>query len=215
MILYSGINYRLDGRAKGRGAFGVFFGRGVAEFDGPGWTRGRRRVGWAMMTTSRILEAVSFGARVHDGHRRSDGKTPYHAHPVRVAWIVAGWGCEDEDALITALLHDVIEDSTTDYDDLAERFGTTVAEQVAWLSRDYRLPAERQGEVYYAGLATAPWRVRLVKLADGFDNLTDAGAEKLATAKRTLGLLGAGDEPPLVRARAALGALIAQVERGR
>jgi len=165
-----------------------------------------------MKTTSQVLAAVSFGARAHAGHQRPDGETPYHAHPMRVALLVAGWGCEDEGVLITALLHDVIEDSTTDYDDIAERFGVTVADNVALLTRDYRLPHTRQDEVYYETLDRADWRVRLVKLADGFDNVTDVGGEKIEKAKKTLARLGKGDETPLANARAALGELIERVE---
>ncbi|MDF3056389.1 MAG: rsh [Rariglobus sp.] len=161
-----------------------------------------------MKTTFRMLEAVSFGARAHAGNTRSDGETPYHAHPMRVALLVAGWGCDDETTLIAALLHDVIENSTTDYDDIAEEFGNGVADCVVQLTRDYRLPHELQEAVYYEALAKADWRVRLVKLADGYDNVMDVGVEKVPKAKKTLELLGKGDEPPLVRAHEALTELI-------
>lgn len=164
-----------------------------------------------MKTTQRMLEAVSFAARAHAGNMRADGKTPYHAHPMRVALIVAGWGCDDEDTLIAALLHDVIENSDIDYDDIAEKFGAVVADKVALLSRDYRLPHERQEQVYYEALAEADWTVRLVKLGDGYDNVSDVGAEKAPKAKKTLELLGHGDEPPMVRARAALAELVERV----
>ena len=62
---------------------------------------------------------------------------------MRVMILVAGWGCDDEDTLITALLNDVIENSTIDDDDVAERFVPTVADRVVLLTRDYRLPHER------------------------------------------------------------------------
>jgi (p)ppGpp synthase/HD superfamily hydrolase len=164
-----------------------------------------------MKITARLLEAVSFGARAHGGRTRPDGETPYHAHPMRVALRVAGWDCDDEDTLIAALLHDVIENSTIEYDDIASRFGDAVATAVVLLTRDYRLPHERQETVYYEALAKADWRVRLVKLADGYDNVLDVGAEKAPKARKTLELLGKGDEPPLVQARADLRELIERV----
>ncbi len=166
-----------------------------------------------MNITPKILDAVSFGARAHGGNMRADNRTPYHAHPMRVALIVASWGCDDEDTLAAALLHDVIENSNIDYDDIAEKFGASVADKVVLLSRDYRLPHAQQTEEYYAALVNADWRVRLIKLADGFDNVSDAGAEKIKSAKKTLELLGHGDEPPIARAREELGALIARAGR--
>ncbi len=118
--------------------------------------------------------AVSFSARAHRHQVRRDGHTPYFAHPVRVMMtVVHVFGCTDEVTLCAALLHDTIEDTTTDYDDLAERFGPAVADLVAVLTKNMARPeAERERE-YDARLAKADWRARLVKLADVYDNLCD------------------------------------------
>ena len=68
--------------------------------------------------------AASFAARAHRGQLRKDGATPYAAHPTRVAMTVAFlFGFDDEEILVAALLHDVIEDTTVDYDDLLGHFG--------------------------------------------------------------------------------------------
>ena len=76
-------------------------------------------------------QAVSFAARAHDGQLRKDGRTPYIAHPIRVALTVRHlFGVDDETALAGALLHDTIEDTTTDYDDLMAAFGQQVASAV-------------------------------------------------------------------------------------
>src|SRR5207237_4712990 len=85
--------------------------------------------------------AVSFAARRHAGQLRKDGKTPYLAHPVRVALTVRHvFEVSDEAALLAALLHDLIEDTTTDYDELLEEFGKDLADIVAALSKEPRLP---------------------------------------------------------------------------
>src|SRR5689334_23515001 len=85
--------------------------------------------------------AVSYAARQHAGQLRKDGQTPYFAHPVRVALVVRHvFDVADETALTAALLHDLIEDTKTDYDDLFEEFGRDVADAVAALSKDSRLP---------------------------------------------------------------------------
>jgi (p)ppGpp synthase/HD superfamily hydrolase len=56
-------------------------------------------------------------------------------HPIAVAELVAAAGFED-DVVVTALLHDIVEDSTATPDEIASRFGSDVAEWVAILSED-------------------------------------------------------------------------------
>src|SRR5215213_2229705 len=122
-----------------------------------------------------LLEAASFAARAHRNQVRKDGQTPYAAHPFRVCLIVRHvFGIDDPEFLTAALLHDTIEDTTTDYDDLEERFGARVAGWVANLSKDSRLPDEEREAAYMATLAAAEPAVKVVKLADIFDNLTDS-----------------------------------------
>jgi (p)ppGpp synthase/HD superfamily hydrolase len=161
-------------------------------------------------------KAASWAARVHQHQVRKDGQTPYIAHPLRVALTVRHvFECADAMAVTIALLHDVIEDTTTDFDDLCREFGTDVAEAVACLTKDKRLPEEQRESAYYAQLARSSWQVRLVKLADAFDNLCDAlqiDRKKKAIAKARLALAAAGSEPQLEKARRELEALIAAVD---
>jgi len=130
------------------------------------------------MTTPLWQEAASFAARAHAGHMRKDGRTPYVAHPFRVALTVRDvFGCDDDVCLAAALLHDVIEDTGADYEDIEERFGADVADVVAALSKDMRLPEPRRERAYDEGLDRADWRAKLIKLADTFDNLSDPAKE--------------------------------------
>ncbi|HMN42508.1 MAG TPA: HD domain-containing protein [Phycisphaerales bacterium] len=130
--------------------------------------------------------AAAFAARAHRHQVRNDGRTPYIAHPMRVAITVRHvFGCEDEGAMCAALLHDTIEDTTTDYDDVAGGFGEEVAGIVGALTKNMAMPlAEREAD-YDARLARADWRARLVKLADVFDNWCDC-AELSAEARAKL-----------------------------
>jgi guanosine-3',5'-bis(diphosphate) 3'-pyrophosphohydrolase len=122
-----------------------------------------------------LLEAASFAARAHRHQLRKDGQTPYAAHPFRVCLIVRHvFGIDDPDFLTAALLHDTIEDTTTDFDDLAAAFGPRVAGWVAALSKDGRLPEPDREMAYMATLAVADPAVKVAKLADIFDNLTDS-----------------------------------------
>lgn len=121
-------------------------------------------------------QASSFAARAHRNQLRRDGRTPYYTHVVRVAFTVAlVFKCTDETAIATALLHDTIEDTTTDYDDIRERFGDDVAVCVAALTKNMALPEEERERTYDEKLTTSPWQAKLVKLADAFDNLHDVG----------------------------------------
>ncbi|HEV3339980.1 MAG TPA: HD domain-containing protein [Pirellulales bacterium] len=123
----------------------------------------------------RLLAAISFAARAHDGHFRKDGKTPYIAHPLRVMTIASRlFGVSDVDALMAAVLHDTIEDTRTDHDDLSELCGPRVADYVAALSKDKRLAESQREREYHDAMAAAPVAVQLCKLADVYDNLLDS-----------------------------------------
>lgn len=175
------------------------------------------------MDFSILQDAAAFASRAHRHQVRKDGRTPYASHVFRVALTVRQvFGCEDPVVLAAALLHDTIEDTTTDYDDLHGRFGAGVADCVAALTKNMALrEGEREAE-YDARLARADWRARLVKLADAYDNLCDArtsaaGVEEkyFTRCLRALGLAGADrGRPEIDRAVRALEDLMAQ-ERAR
>lgn len=132
-------------------------------------------------------KAASFAAFAHRHQLRKDGKTPYVAHVFRVALTVSQvFGHADQTTLAIALLHDTIEDTTTDFDDIASAFGSDVARGVALLTKNMALPEDEREETYDAALAKAPWQVKLIKLADVYDNLCDVEtnpSEKVAKSK--------------------------------
>jgi guanosine-3',5'-bis(diphosphate) 3'-pyrophosphohydrolase len=147
-----------------------------------------------------LLEAIAFAARAHRRQMRKDDKTPYASHVFRVCIILRHvFGIDDPHVLQAAVLHDTIEDTTTDYDDLRERFGPEVAGWVALLSKDKRLPEEKREAAYMAGLATATWQVKACKLADICDNLLDSAhltpQQRAKTARRSREYLAALDDP--------------------
>jgi guanosine-3',5'-bis(diphosphate) 3'-pyrophosphohydrolase len=123
-----------------------------------------------------LLEAVAFAARAHRPQLRKDRETPYASHVFRVCLVLShGFGVKDERVLTAAVLHDTIEDTNTDFDDLEEKWGADVASWVAALSKDKRLPYEERERAYCEALARAPWQVQVAKLGDLFDNVLDAG----------------------------------------
>ncbi|MCC6285910.1 MAG: bifunctional (p)ppGpp synthetase/guanosine-3',5'-bis(diphosphate) 3'-pyrophosphohydrolase [Phycisphaerales bacterium] len=168
--------------------------------------------------------AASYAAFKHRHQTRKDGRTPYIAHPFRVAMTVRDvFDCADPQALAAALLHDVIEDTTTDYDDIADLFGEGVAEIVSAVTKAMHLPERAREAEYDARLARAPWQARLIKLADAYDNLSDAHTSPPGTlsadhmgrtierAERAIAIAAAAEHPALARAVRAVQELVASL----
>jgi (p)ppGpp synthase/HD superfamily hydrolase len=121
------------------------------------------------------FEAAAFAARAHQHQKRKDAQTPYVSHVFRVCLVVRHtFGFDDPRVLAAALLHDTIEDTSTDCDDIIERFGPDVARWVSALTKDMRLPHDEREDAYAKALAAADWQVKALKLADMYDNLADS-----------------------------------------
>ena len=80
-----------------------------------------------------LREAFLVAKEAHEGQTRSSGE-PYIIHPVAVARILAEMHLDNE-TLMAALLHDVIEDTEVTKEELAAQFGETVAELVDGVSK--------------------------------------------------------------------------------
>jgi len=141
------------------------------------------------------LKAASYAAKAHEGQYRKDKKTPFVAHPFRVAMVLRDvYGCDDEVAIATAMLHDTIEDTRTDFDDIEKKFGIEVARCTAAMTKNMFLREPEREPEYDERLRGAPWQARIVKLADVYDNAKDIprpGIRKksLVRCKRALALV--------------------------
>jgi (p)ppGpp synthase/HD superfamily hydrolase len=126
-----------------------------------------------------VQRALDFASGKHAGQYRKDGVTKYIEHPKGVMAIVRDqFGIDDPEVLAAALLHDTIEDTTTDFDDLEGRFGRRVATWVAVLTKDKRLPEARREREYFDGLKRGPLQAKVCKIADSLHNLRDADDAK-------------------------------------
>jgi GTP pyrophosphokinase/guanosine-3',5'-bis(diphosphate) 3'-pyrophosphohydrolase len=127
-----------------------------------------------------LKEAYLVAREAHDGQMRSSGE-PYITHPVAVAHNLAKMHL-DHETLMAALLHDVIEDTPVTKEDLAEKFGDTVAELVEGVSKLDKLKfnnkAEMQAENFRKMLLAMVQDIRviLIKLADRTHNMRTLGA---------------------------------------
>lgn len=134
-----------------------------------------------------LLKAASFAARAHRNHMRKDKETPYVSHVFRVCLVLRDvFGVSDRRAMTAALLHDTIEDTNTDFDEIAAEFGSEIAQWVSLLSKDTRLEDHEREEEYCRRLREAPWQVQVCKLADVFDNLMDMETLPKGGRKRAL-----------------------------
>ncbi len=123
----------------------------------------------------KLQNAIAFAARAHRHQVRKDDLTPYVSHVFRVCLTLRHvFGIADNAVLAAAVLHDTIEDTTTDFDDIEEQFGSEIAGWVRVLSKDKRLPHDEREQQYMSDLAAAPWQAQACKLADIYDNLTDS-----------------------------------------
>lgn len=134
-----------------------------------------------------LLKAVAFAARAHKNQWRKDKETPYASHVFRVCLVARHvFGIDDERILTAAVLHDCVEDTTTDFDDIRQEFGVEIAEWVALLSKDKRLPEEEREAAYMKQLIGAGWQVKVCKLADIYDNLNDSTSSRPEQRAKTL-----------------------------
>ena len=90
-----------------------------------------------IMLTERYSKALEFAKEAHKGTVRKTSDTPYITHPIEVAESVAQMS-SDEDVIIAALLHDVVEDTAYTLEDISKMFGDKVAALVAEESEDKR-----------------------------------------------------------------------------
>lgn len=82
-------------------------------------------------------QAICYATEKHQGQVRKLGTTPYIAHPMEVASIVATM-TSDKEILAAAMLHDTVEDTDATLDDIREKFGKRVALLVMTETEDKR-----------------------------------------------------------------------------
>ena len=156
--------------------------------------------------SDRINHAFAFAAKHHDRQVRRGTRLPYLTHPANVAVILTRYG-QDEQTVVSGILHDVIEDCVRDgytratlEQRIGDKFGQGVLDTVLAVTQrqvdeeGIELSSEERKDDYLARLAAAPERARWVCAADKVHN----GSTILADLKRTL-------DPDTVWSRFAVG----------
>ena len=129
--------------------------------------------GTRTVLTERFREALVYATDKHDGQTVKTTGAPYILHPMQVAGIALEYGADEEQA-IAALLHDVLEDTPTTYEEIQARFGTRVADIVRACSdtedHEEKGPWKERKQDYLDLLAAKDADVALVSCADKLHN---------------------------------------------
>ncbi len=127
-----------------------------------------------------VLRAYEVGAEAHQGQQRRSGE-PYIFHPIAVARILAGMRM-DQQTISAAILHDTIEDTPVEREDLVREFGADVAKLVDGVTKldkmKFRTRLEADAESFRKLLLamSRDLRVIFIKLADRAHNMRTIGA---------------------------------------
>ncbi|MDA0241739.1 MAG: RelA/SpoT family protein, partial [Proteobacteria bacterium] len=122
-----------------------------------------------------LNRAYVFAMRAHGTQKRASGD-PYFSHPLEVAGILTEYKL-DCDSIVTALLHDTIEDTEVTAEDIERQFGSQIAQLVQGVTKLARLElhpdSTGQAENFrkFVLAMSEDIRVLLVKLADRLHNM--------------------------------------------
>ena len=122
-----------------------------------------------------LLKALAFAAAKHKDQRRKDvDASPYINHPILLADVLCNEGrVTDMEVICAALLHDTVEDTATEPEELEAEFGRAIHDIVMEVTDDKTLAKQdrKQAQIEHAeGLSD---KAKLVKLADKIANLRD------------------------------------------
>ncbi|NIJ34554.1 RelA/SpoT family protein [Sphingomonas oligoaromativorans] len=122
-----------------------------------------------------INRAYVFSMQAHGSQKRASGD-PYFSHPIEVAGILTDLRLDDE-TIVTAILHDTIEDTVATYEEIERLFGPNVARMVDGVTKLSKIEAQSESERAAENLRkfllamSDDIRVLLVKLADRLHNM--------------------------------------------
>lgn len=116
--------------------------------------------------------AKTFAENAHKGQQRKNSSMPYITHPIRVAERLEAAGFSDE-LISAAYLHDVVEDTPYEIEDIKNHFGTRIATLVAAHTEDKAKSWQDRKQHTIDILKNAEKEVKYLIVADRLDNLLD------------------------------------------
>lgn len=136
-----------------------------------------------------IKKAIYYCKKYHKGQYRKSGEE-YYTHPLEVAYMVSEYLFKT-DILVTAILHDILEDTVCDYNTMIRLFDKKIADNVMDLTR-----IKPEGKITAAGIVDRLWKEKkfemlLIKQFDRLHNMLtisfQSPEKRVKTAKETIG----------------------------
>jgi len=93
-------------------------------------------------------------------------------------------GITDESILCAGWLHDSIEDTSFDFDDISKYFDKKTAQIVSDVTKETRLPKNQQEKNYLKQLSISSWQAKVVKLGDILANISDLKNSELTKKQK-------------------------------
>ncbi len=137
----------------------------------------------------KIMQAYTLANEAHKGQVRSSGD-PYISHPIAVASILVDY-CMDTDTIVSALLHDVVEDTDISLEEIRKKFGDDVALMVDGVTKIGQVPLNTKEEQQAENIRkilmamSKDIRVIIIKLADRLHNMRTLDARPPHKQRKT------------------------------
>ena len=135
-----------------------------------------------MKDYSNYISAITFAFFKYGELKRKSQNLPYVVHPIRITAILRAAGFnenDNEEMMIAALFHDLIEDTETPIIEIETQFGTKIASIVMELTK----PEKGNKDEWLKTFERASKEAKIIKMADRLDNLIDMTSESWKVKK--------------------------------
>lgn len=131
-----------------------------------------------------VLQAINFVNEKHEGQTRKVTGHPYASHPLAVSYLLARYKKSKniELLIVSALLHDSLEDTDATFAEIADKFGPMVASIVFELTNDENaIKAVGKTEYMKKKMIGLSSYALVIKLVDRLHNMSDHPTDKMKT----------------------------------
>jgi (p)ppGpp synthase/HD superfamily hydrolase len=132
----------------------------------------------------KVKKAIIFTKECHDGQKRDSGE-PYYSHPIFVAEMISEHYPET-DIIITAILHDVIEDTEATQQTIEDEFGAEIAQNVELLTRNKPQGKITAEDIILNLQSKGMQKLAILKIMDRMHNLMTISAKSELKRQKTV-----------------------------